>query len=273
MWGVIVAGRAWAIANASRPRRCSTTPCAVRLTTSSCSTCGARQRSSAIAVVDRRTAAAAPTRSMTQFRVTVAERHRQRIDGSTRPYRCRPQTSGAHLGSARSFQEYLAYEYAYAEYRELMRLMPQDVNITRETARLVEDWRGLECASPIYADGQAALLENADFKAAQAPATAGAAVADPVDAASESLALAPESQLLSAEYEARYLRGWRLHQAIPAYQRLIDMEPSNEAAVFDLAQCQSVAQSNPVCGRHLRAAAGCRSLPPGRGDGPAAQSA
>lgn len=150
-----------------------------------------------------------------------------------------PTNVRARLGSARSFQKYLAYETAYCEYLELQRLMPQDVNVIRETARLVEDWRGLECASPIYADGQAALLQDAGFEAAQAPAIAYPAVDEPIDAGREPFALAPESQLLSAEYDARYLRGWRLHQAIPAYQRLIDMEPSNEASVFDLAQCQS----------------------------------
>jgi tetratricopeptide (TPR) repeat protein len=142
-----------------------------------------------------------------------------------------PTNVRAHLGCARSYQEYLAYESANAEYRELLRLMPQDVTIVREAARLVEDWRGLECAAPIYAEGQASLLPAAGSEAPGGDA--------PTPSSSEPIASAADSQLLSSEYGARYLRGWRLHQAIPAYQCLIDMEPSNEAAIFDLAQCQS----------------------------------
>ncbi len=150
-----------------------------------------------------------------------------------------PANVRARLGSARSFQKYLAYETAYCEYLELLKLMPQDVNVIRETARLVEDWRGLECADPIYASGQAALSAEAGFETVPTPEPAGPAVDEPFDARGEPFAWEPEKQLLAAEYDARYLRGWRLHQAIPAYQRLIDMEPSNSASVFDLAQCQS----------------------------------
>jgi len=151
-----------------------------------------------------------------------------------------PTNVRAHLGSARSYQEYLAYENAYAEYRELLRLMPQDVTIVREAARLVEEWRGLECAAPIYAEGQASLLPSAGSEAAAQIAVPPASrLGAPTTSSSESIASEADSQLLSSEYGARYLRGWRLHQAIPAYQCLIDMEPSNEAAIFDLAQCQS----------------------------------
>jgi len=121
--------------------------------------------------------------------------------------------------------------------------MPGDVNVIRETARMVEGWRGPECARSIYCEGEAAVAQQsrevAKLAASAAWIRGESTASGQGDAPQEPSGFVTPEQLLAADYRARYLRGWRSHQALGAYERLIDLEPSNEAALFDLGQCQS----------------------------------
>lgn len=168
-----------------------------------------------------------------------------------------PTNIRARLGCARSYSNHLAYECACAEYRSLLRLMPGDVNLVRETARMIDGWQGFERAGCVYAEGMSAAIQDtfpgssgtveyvpsgiqSDRAASGATAPSLEIVGgEPIAPGWQSCAPPTSEQLLAAEYRARCLRTWRLHRAIAAYERLIDMEPSNEAAMFDLAQSQS----------------------------------
>ncbi len=150
-----------------------------------------------------------------------------------------PTNIRARLGCARSFNKHMEYNCAYAEYLALLKLMPNDANLTRETARMVEGWQGLERASAFYAERQPAVTQEKEAEVASAQPENGDGVSKRTSAVLGESEPRIFGQLLSTEFQARYLRGWRLYQAIPAYERLIEMEPSNDAAMFDLAQSQS----------------------------------
>jgi tetratricopeptide (TPR) repeat protein len=153
--------------------------------------------------------------------------------------RLSPTNIPARLGCARVLNKQTAYDGAYAEYLALLELMPNDVNLTREAGRMVQGWKGLDRASAFYAARQTVVSqedqadsgpgESEKEKVVNKLTAAGVAESEPM----------LYGPLLSSEFQARNLQGWRLYDAISAYERLIEMEPSNDSAMFDLAQAQS----------------------------------
>jgi len=151
-----------------------------------------------------------------------------------------PTNIRARLGLARAMSKHLEYEHASVEYKAALESMPLDVNIIRERARLFEAWRGIERAAGFYVQGEMQLESEHDPEAA-APAPAAGFGANKLvgPPEGEPKSVSP-SGLLATEFRAKYLRGWRFQQAIPVYRSLIDAEPTNESALFDLGQSQSV---------------------------------
>ena len=150
-----------------------------------------------------------------------------------------PANIRARLGCARTLNKQMAYDCAYAEYLALLELMPNDVNLTRETARMVEGWLGLERASAFYEERQSAATREKEVETTAAQRESSDVVGkrtSAVGAESEPMLF---GQLLATEFQTKYLRGWRQYQAITEYERLIEMEPSNDSAIFGLAQSQS----------------------------------
>ena len=159
-----------------------------------------------------------------------------------------PANTRARLGLARSLSRDMAYDAAEIEYRRLVDQMPGDVNLTRELARMVEGNYGLAAASELYTaqhsvtpedeeeayvsqfddDDDLANDDDDDDTVSEQTST--------ITGESEPLLF---SQFLTTEFQANSLRGWHLYEAIPAYERLIEMEPWNDSALFGLAQAQS----------------------------------
>ncbi len=150
-----------------------------------------------------------------------------------------PTNIRARLGLARVLIKHLEYGPGNAEFKSLLEFLPHDANIIRETARVVEGESGIESAAGIYVKGQQLVAQEdppGDPMAVPAGGFGAARLAGPVPGEVNAV---PASALLATELRAKYLRGWRFQEAIPIYQSLIEAEPTNEAALFDLAQSQS----------------------------------
>jgi len=165
-----------------------------------------------------------------------------------------PNNIRARLGYARSLNKHMDYECAYAEYLLLLKLMPNDVNLTREAARMLEGWRGLGEASAFYNEREAVFARESAAEIIPAPPAIEETKTSETDheegdagkvVTKRTSAVVGESEprlfgsLLTTDFQARYLRGWRVYESIPAFQQMIEMEPGNDSAVFDLAQSHS----------------------------------
>lgn len=149
-----------------------------------------------------------------------------------------PTNIRARLGLARVLSQHLEYDAAYAEYLNLMKFMPQDINIAREAARMVAGWQGIERAGGLYERADVAAGGEVVGVSREMPSEEGFGVRQLVGAGPGEVEV-PVSELLDTEHRAKYLRGWRFRKAIPFYESLIDQEPTNEEALFDLAQTYS----------------------------------
>ena len=151
-----------------------------------------------------------------------------------------PTNIRARLGIARCLKKQLRYQPALAEYMTLLKFMPQDVNLVRETARMVEGWKGIERSGNFYVNAQNMLPSEGEQVTTAEPGNEAFGTDALVGAKpEESMSGAPPGALLSSELNAKYLRGWKFREASNYYRGLIEMEPTNEAALFDLAQSQS----------------------------------
>ena len=184
-----------------------------------------------------------------------------------------PDNSRAQLGYARSLGAMLKYWDANVAYQRYLAGLPADVNVTRERGRLVDAWKGYAAADHIYAAATAAVDPDAAVAASLAapgdlfggPGTpafpgiepfGGEALdpgvggpggfgggGSPVPGGSVVPALDEEYQALSTlreiastEQLAKKLRTHRPRRAGPLYRGLIELEPANQDARFDLAQ-------------------------------------
>ena len=161
--------------------------------------------------------------------------------------RVSPTNVRARLGMARSLERHMAYDAAEAQYGIVVKQMPGDPNVTRELARMVQGNHGLEAARGLYAsrpppepveadlgiefegDLDEAGPFSRDFDSADIPSSANSGEPEPM----------LFDQFLSMEFEATSVRGWHLYEAIPRLERLIEAEPWNDSALFNLAQAQN----------------------------------
>ncbi len=150
-----------------------------------------------------------------------------------------PTNIRSRLGVARALKKHLLYENALCEYQTVLKFLPNDINIIREKARMIEGWKGIERSGNIYKSAQMRLAGQDTPGPVMEPSAGGFGVKSLVGAASSESTAAPPAALLQNELTAKYLRGWRFREAIPYYQGLVEMEPTNEAALFDLAQSQA----------------------------------
>ncbi len=164
--------------------------------------------------------------------------------------RVSPTNVRARLGLARSLERHMAYGAAEVQYSMVVRQMPGDPNVKREMARMVESNHGLEAAHGLYASRPPAasldadLEDDADFFDEDLDEAAPFSDdVDPTDVPNSANTGEPEpmlfDQFMSMEFDATAVRGWHLYEAIPRLERLIEVEPWNDAALFNLAQAQS----------------------------------
>ena len=167
-----------------------------------------------------------------------------------------PANIRARLGLARSMGRHHEFEAAYAEYEQLLQFDPDNINLRREVGRLVDGWQGIERAGSFYmrptdaaieldalfaspANGDGIVVAGGLIGGGLSPGfgTGSASYSGLLTGTSfgDSQSAAADSLLLT-EYQAKYHRGWRNRWAIPMYEGLIDMEPTNEEAYFELGQ-------------------------------------
>jgi tetratricopeptide (TPR) repeat protein len=181
-----------------------------------------------------------------------------------------PTNVRGHLALARALATVQDYKASAAEYERLIAFDPDFRVPQRERARvLYSDHQYAAAAAAYHAlEGTAAEAVFGNDLAACAAANAHAApLLEPylhggipgatlqaevsrVATASGDAALAANLGGLAADYQARSveqqeahlegeaksLKGWRNYAAVPVYKSLIDVEPDNEEALFDLGQ-------------------------------------
>ncbi len=161
-----------------------------------------------------------------------------------------PTNIRARMGLARSLAACLRYRSAIAEYEQVLRVDPDYTVALRERARTFFDWRGWPDTGPAYDESQVAASV---LVAPPAPANAiagvgmagisGANYGIPGGDYGLSAGYVDQQSSLSStiamESLAKSLKDWRAEQAIGAYHALIDVEPANQSAYFDLAQSYS----------------------------------
>ena len=166
-----------------------------------------------------------------------------------------PENSRAQLGYARSLGAMLKYWDANVAYQAYLAGLPADVNVARERARLVDAWKGYAAADHIYANAAAGVNPDAAVAAflggpetvfadpggpggpgfSQEPfAVPGGSVVPALEEEYE--ALSRLAEIASTEQLAKKLRIHRPRAAGPLYRGLIELEPANQDARFDLAQ-------------------------------------
>ena len=180
----------------------------------------------------------------------------------------RPRNSRAQLGYARGVAAMLKYWDANVAYQRYLAGLPEDINVARERARLVDAWKGYAAADYIYAkaaagvnpDGAVAAIMQASFAEPAAvfgePGSDGSGLGGPgfggvspagfgggagggsvVPALGEEYeALSQLAEIASTEQLAKQLRTHRPRASGPLYRGLIALEPGNQDARFDLAQ-------------------------------------
>ena len=149
-----------------------------------------------------------------------------------------PKNIRARLGLARVYSRAADFPRSYAEYQTLLTYLPHDMELIRETARVVEAWQGIERAAPIYRQGAATVATQALPQAEAVPVSRGLGTKLLTPGCEEPW-IALSGQALTTELTAKSLRGWRFQKALPLYEGLIATEPTNEGAYFDLAQSYS----------------------------------
>ena len=147
-----------------------------------------------------------------------------------------PTTRARGWALARSLAKHLEFEDSVAQYEVLLKYLPYDVNLIRETARTIESWQGIEAAAPLY--GLAACLPAADpigTPAAKVPAGLGGRLVGGLgnEAASTPVPGSCRPRNIGPSISARG------DEAPPLYQALVAMEPTNVAAYFNLGQTYS----------------------------------
>ena len=158
-----------------------------------------------------------------------------------------PANSRARLGLARSLWAKFDYYHADEQYGLYLADLPGDLNAGRERARVADAWRGHSAASPQYAalakqfdaDGAVAAALTAPGDLFAGPGSdpfgiPGGAVVPALDAEYEALGTA--AAIVSTERFAKSLRTHRPRAAGPILRGLIELEPGNQDARFDLAQ-------------------------------------
>ena len=108
------------------------------------------------------------------------------------------------------------------------------------SARRPASWKGRPglSAAGFYVKGQQLVAQEDPPGDPMAIPTGGFGAAKLAGPAPGEVNTVPASALLGTELRAKYSR-LRFQEAIPIYQSLIEAEPTNEAALFDLAQSQS----------------------------------
>ena len=112
-----------------------------------------------------------------------------------------PTNVRSRLGLARTLARHLEFEHSVAEYQVLLKYLPCDVNLIRETARTIESWQGIEAAGPLY--GRAACLQTTDpigTPTAKAPVGLGGRLVGGLG--NEAAPPPVPGELLSTEYRA-----------------------------------------------------------------------
>jgi tetratricopeptide (TPR) repeat protein len=146
-----------------------------------------------------------------------------------------PTNIRARLGLARADVELLRYNQALAEYQTVLRYVPDDINVLRETGRTLDSVQGIRRAAAVYGSpladsAQTQLRPTTPSNPPESPFMPGAETDEP------GIVL---GQLVSHEYEARLLRNWKDHRAVAWYEQSVCVEPTNEQAYFDLGQANS----------------------------------
>ncbi len=145
-----------------------------------------------------------------------------------------PTNAAARIGLCRVLTNLGRYPEAEQCYHNLTRDMPNFVTAQRENARLVYDRRGRVHGDAAYNN----LLKQAPkhLPSSTPPPKLGPMLSiDPMKFESHGL-----TEAIAIEQVAQSWKDWRASTAICEYEKLIAVEPSNEAAYFDLGQQYSV---------------------------------
>ncbi|KLU02993.1 TPR repeat protein [Rhodopirellula islandica] len=144
-----------------------------------------------------------------------------------------PMNTRARLGLARSYTRTNDFSLANKSFDMILTAFPQHETARIEYARMQYAWKGVDAANRAYAEAKArhrpqeflpgASLMHSDLNALQVE----------YEQASNRL------QLIEAERKAKYYKDWKPRTAQANYQSLLQLDPTNQEAQFDLGQVHS----------------------------------
>jgi tetratricopeptide (TPR) repeat protein len=141
-----------------------------------------------------------------------------------------PGNTRAQLGLARSYARTNVYDASSVYYNKLLSSLPQHALARIEYARLNYAWKGADDANCVYGTALSYYRPDSylpDFGDSDVEL-------DLLHVAHNQAGL--RSQLIQSEKNAKYFKDWKPLQSIMHYEMLVQMDPTNQEAQFDLAQ-------------------------------------
>lgn len=141
-----------------------------------------------------------------------------------------PLNTRAQLGLARSFSRTHQYGQGNKRYEQILTAFPQHEMARIEHARLSYAWKGVDAANSAYLRAKARNRPQ-DFlpQSSFLDSDLGAAQIE-YEQASFRL------QTIESERSAKYYKDWKPRRALPHYQSLNQLDPTNQESQFDLGQ-------------------------------------
>jgi len=144
-----------------------------------------------------------------------------------------PSNVQAMKGLARTNTRQGNFLQAREMYHRALQHTPEDIGLIRESARMMNQWRGPAAANQLYQRATSLSSGNDLFDIAQAsPNRVG-------ELEQDYQSLAALNSLVATEVAAKRLGGWRPLSAIQSFEGLAALEPTNQDALFEIAQAHS----------------------------------
>lgn len=158
-----------------------------------------------------------------------------------------PTNVQAMVGMARLNTRRGDFGNAQQYFHQALQHTPDNIELLRESARMVNQWQGPQAANQLY--NRATVISTGDelFDIAQASPERIAELEQ------DYRSLNAMNSLVATERDAKALGGWRPLSAICAFEGLAALEPTNTDALFEIAQAHSsLNRTNCAIGTYQR---------------------
>ena len=144
-----------------------------------------------------------------------------------------PANVHALLGVARTLSRVKNFRLAYCYYEKAERYLPDDLDLKREIARMIREWKGPEAGQVAY--DRAMQLTTTDHLVVEAKHSPELIS----ELESEYASRADFGAIVSTEMSGKQLAGWMPLTALTTFEGVAQMEPHNQDAIFEIGQAFS----------------------------------